>query len=144
MVHIIGNAGQRIVGQDSQKSKLACILQNVTRCGRMSWYCFFFFCSLVHKESFSGTLNSTVGQVWEGFLMRWSWMEPKKSCSQHGSLWLAQVAVNQANMTQRDFFKVLILNSPSGKEWNNATDCLKHLESIFTSAILVNILLGQR
>lgn len=137
----VSAAAQRIVGQDSQKSKLAWILHNVTRCNRMSWYCFC-FCSLGQKEYFSGTLDSTVGQVWEGFSMRWSWMEPEKCCSQHGPLWLAQAAINQANTTQRDFIEVLILNSPSGKELNNVTDCLKHLESIFTSAALLNIRLG--
>ncbi len=31
-------AAQRIVGQNSQKRMLACILQNVTGCSRTSWY----------------------------------------------------------------------------------------------------------
>lgn len=48
----VSAAAQRIVGQDSQKSKLACILQNVTRCGRMSWYCFFFFAHWYIKNLF--------------------------------------------------------------------------------------------
>ena len=34
----LSSAAQRIVGRNSQKSMLACILQNATRCNRTSWY----------------------------------------------------------------------------------------------------------
>lgn len=51
---------QRTVGQNSQKSRLVCILQHETVCRRTSWYV------LEHTKSFSGILNRIVLVVLKG------------------------------------------------------------------------------
>ncbi len=61
---IFGTA-QRIVGQNGQKSMLACILQYLTGCSRTSWYFWhtaFTYYVWEHTKSFSDILNSKV--VW--------------------------------------------------------------------------------
>ena len=60
----VSSAAQRIVGQNSQNSMLACILQNATGCSKASWYFWHtaFDKQCIRAYSSSGICNSMV--VW--------------------------------------------------------------------------------